>query len=108
MAAPRRVELDKDVLAVVEDDLVKLLAHELEHALRLRLGDGLALERRLELAVEVLRDERVDAPREPCVRRGARLPPADVQPPEPQHRRCRPAAAAAGDVGALGDEQCAR
>ena len=48
---PVCVKLDEDIALLVKDNLVELLANQVEHGLVLDFGDGLGLELRLELVV---------------------------------------------------------
>ena len=52
VATPSRVKLGKDILAVIQQNLIKRLADHDRHGLVLSLGDRLALELGLELAIE--------------------------------------------------------
>ena len=49
---PASVELDEDITVIVEDDLLKLLANQVENRLILNVRDGLGLQLGLELVVE--------------------------------------------------------
>jgi len=57
VAAPRRIEFNKDVLFLVEDQLLKVSADEFGNGAVLGLGLGLALHVRSELAVDVVLDK---------------------------------------------------
>lgn len=60
MATPGSVELDEDILAIVEDDLIKLLRDQNEDASILRSRNFLAPEGWLQFASEVVLDERAN------------------------------------------------
>lgn len=63
VAAPAGIELKEDILRVVEDNLIELLANEDEDGLVLRLRDRLALQLGLELLLEVALDPVLDVGR---------------------------------------------
>lgn len=53
MYAPSSIELDKDVLSIVEDDALELLANKVIDTLVLGLGNGLTLKLGLETTIEI-------------------------------------------------------
>lgn len=60
VAAPRSVELEEDVLLVVDDEVLVALGDDDGGRALLLFGDGLALDAGLDLALDVVRDERAD------------------------------------------------
>ena len=62
MSAPWSVELDKDILGVVVDNLVELLGNEDNNGLILSLRDGCALDGRLERSINELLYEWSNSP----------------------------------------------
>jgi len=60
VAAPGGVELEEHVLVVVDDDVLVVLGDDNSNGPLLLLGDGLALDTRLELAGDVVVDEGAD------------------------------------------------
>lgn len=60
VSAPGGVELNKNILLVVDDDLLVVTAHDDGDGAFLGLGDGLGLDARLNLAVEDILDELAD------------------------------------------------
>ena len=57
VAAPRGVVLDEDVLGLIHDDVVVVVRDDNDDRALLLLGDGLALDARLDLAVDEVLDK---------------------------------------------------